>query len=175
MKVLDKEFELFITAKEIDKHAEKLAQRIEVDYKGKTPTFLVILNGAFIFAADLMKKYHGDCKVSFMKLSSYEGTTSTGLIKKHIDAENLEGQDVIITEDIVDTGNSLEFILDYLNKQNVKSKRIVSMFHKPDAYKKPYPIDYIGMNIPDKFILGYGLDYEGYGRNLPDIYQLKTT
>jgi len=175
MKVLDKEFELFITAKEIDKYAEKLAKKIEADYKGKTPTFLVILNGAFIFAADLMKKYHGDCKVSFMKLSSYEGTTSTGLIKKHIDAENLEGQDVIITEDIVDTGNSLEFILDYLDKQNVKSKRIVSMFHKPDAYKKPYPIDYIGMNIPDKFILGYGLDYEGYGRNLPDIYQLKTT
>jgi hypoxanthine phosphoribosyltransferase len=175
MKVLDKEFELFITAKEIDKHVKKLAKTIEEDYKGKTPVFLVVLNGAFIFAADLVRQYPGNCKLSFMRLSSYEGTKSSGQIKKHIEAENLRGQDVIITEDIVDTGNSLEFILDYLEKQNVKSKSIVSMFHKPDAYKKPYPIDYIGMNIPDKFILGYGLDYDGYGRNLPDIYQLKTS
>jgi len=175
MKVLDKEFELFITASEIEKQVKQLAKTIEQDYKNKTPTFLVILNGAFIFAADLMKHYKGDCKVSFMRLSSYEGITSTGHVKKHIEAENLQDQDVIITEDIVDTGHSLEYILDYLDTQNVKSKRILSMFHKPKAYKKHYPLDYIGMNIPDKFILGYGLDYDGYGRNLPDIYQLKTS
>lgn len=175
MKVLDKEFELFITAKEIDKHVKELAKKIGEDYKEKTPVFLVVLNGAFIFAADLVRQYPGDCKLSFMRLSSYEGTKSSGQIKKHIEAENLQNQDVIITEDIVDTGNSLEYITEYLETQNVKSKRIVSMFHKPDAYKKPYTIDYIGMNIPDRFILGYGLDYEGYGRNLPDIYQLKKT
>jgi hypoxanthine phosphoribosyltransferase len=175
MKVLDKEFELFITADVINENVIKLAKRIEEDYKDKSPTFLVILNGAFMFAADLMKHYKGECKVSFLRLSSYEGTKTTGKIKKHIEAENLENEHVIITEDIVDTGNSLEYILNYLKTQNIKSQRIVSMFHKPDAYNKSYPIDYIGMNIPDKFILGYGLDYDGFGRNLPDIYQLKTS
>lgn len=175
MNVLDKEFELFIPADDINQGVKKLALEIEKDYKDKTPVFLVILNGAFMFAADLMKHYNGTCKVSFMKLSSYEGTKSTGKIKKHIEAENLDNEDIIITEDIVDTGNSLDYILEYLDKQNVKSKRIVSMFHKPEAYKKKHTIDYIGMSIPDKFILGYGLDYNGHGRNLPDIYQLKNT
>jgi len=175
MKILDKEFERFITAEKIIEKVKTIAETIEEDYKDKTPTFLVILNGAFMFAADLMKYYKGPCMVSFMRLSSYEGTTSSGQIKKHIEAQNLENEDIIIIEDIVDTGNSLEYIFNYLEKQNVKSKRIASMFHKPDAYQKSYPIDYIGMNIPDKFILGYGLDYDGYGRNLPDIYQLKTS
>lgn len=175
MKVLDKEFELFISAEDIHKNIKTVAKRIEEDYRDKTPTFLVILNGAFMFAADLMKHYNGPCKVSFMRISSYKGTASTGKIQSHIEASNLENEDVIITEDIVDTGNSLEFILNYLETKNLKSKRIASMFHKPDAYQKTYPIDYIGMNIPDKFILGYGLDYEGFGRNLPDIYQLKTS
>ncbi len=175
MKVLDKEFELFISAEEIIENVKSIAETIEEDYKHKTPTFLVILNGAFMFAADLMKHYKGPCKVSFMRLSSYEGTTSSGQIKKHIEAQNLENEDVIIIEDIVDTGNSLEYIFNYLETQHIKSKRIASMFHKAAAYQKSYPIDYIGMNIPDKFILGYGLDYDGYGRNLPDVYQLKTT
>jgi len=175
MKVLDKKFELFISAEKIIEKVKTIAQTIEEDYKDKTPTFLVILNGAFMFAADLMKYYKGPCKVSFMRLSSYEGTTSSGKIKKHVEADNLQNEDVIIIEDIVDTGNSLEYIFNYLETQHVKSKRMACMFHKPDAYQKAYSIDYIGMNIPDKFILGYGLDYDGYGRNLSDIYQLKTS
>lgn len=175
MIVLDKQFELFIPQQEIQQSIKKLADEIYKDYSGKSPTFLVVLNGAFMFAADLMKKYKGNCKVSFMRISSYKGTSSSGKIKTHIEASNLENEDVIIVEDIVDTGNSLEFIWDYLNKKSTKSQKIVSLFHKPEAYKKSLPIHYIGMNIPDKFILGYGLDYDGYGRNLPDVYQLKTS
>ncbi len=175
MTVLDKQFELFIPQNKIQQSVEILAEEIYKDYADKTPVFLVILNGAFIFAADLMKHYKGSCKVSFMRISSYEGTSTTGKIKTHIEASGIKNEDVIIVEDIVDTGNSLEFIWQYLEEQNVKSKKIVSLFHKPKAYKKELPLDYIGMNIPDKFILGYGLDYDGHGRNLPDIYQLKTT
>lgn len=175
MIVLDKEFELFIPQKEINLSVQTLAEKIFKDYADKSPVFLVILNGAFIFAADLMKHYKGPCKVSFMRISSYDGTSTTGNIKTHIESAALENEDVIIVEDIVDTGNSLEFIYAYLDKKAIKSKKIVSLFHKPDAYKKKLPIHYIGMNIPDKFILGYGLDYKGYGRNLPDVYQLKTT
>jgi hypoxanthine phosphoribosyltransferase len=175
MTVLDKQFELFIPQDKIRQSVKTLAEEIYKDYAEKTPTFLVVLNGAFIFAADLMKHYKGHCKVSFMRISSYEGTSSSGKIKTHIEASNLENEDVIIVEDIVDTGNSLEFIWEYLDNQKVRSKKIVSLFHKPDAYKKKLPLHYIGMNIPDKFILGYGLDYNGYGRNLPDVFQLKTT
>jgi hypoxanthine phosphoribosyltransferase len=175
MTVLDKQFELFISKNEIAQSVQSLAEKIYADYADKSPTFLVILNGAFMFAGDLLKHYKGQCKVSFMRISSYEGTTTTGKIKTHIEASNIDNEDVIIVEDIVDTGNSLEFIWDYLDKKSVKSKKIVSLFHKPEAYKKSISIDYIGMNIPDKFILGYGLDYDGYGRNLPDVYQLKTT
>lgn len=174
MTVRDLQFELFIPKGKINKCVETLAQAIYKDYKEKTPVFLVILNGAFMFASDLMKHYPGECKLSFMRLSSYQGTRSTGKIKTLIEVEQLENEDVIIVEDIVDTGNSIEYIIQHLKTKNLKSYRIASLFHKPDAYKKPYPIDYIGMNIPDKFILGYGLDYNGLGRNLPDVYKLKT-
>jgi len=175
MTILDKQFELFIPNNRIMQSVNSLADQIYEDYAQKKPVFLVILNGAFIFAADLLKYYKGECKVNFLKISSYEGTSSSGKIKTHIDAVNLENEDIIVVEDIIDTGNSLEFITDYLNNKNIKSKKIVSLFHKPEAYKKSFPIDYIGMEIPDKFILGYGLDYDGYGRNLPDVYQLKTS
>lgn len=175
MTVLDKQFELFIPQHEIQQSIKKLAEDLYNDYSKKTPVFAVILNGAFMFAGDLLKHYKGECKVSFIRISSYKGTTSSGKIKKHIESENIENEDVIIVEDIVDTGNSLEYIWNYLDEKSVKSKNIVSLFHKPEAYKKSIPLHYIGMNIPDKFILGYGLDYDGYGRNLPDIYQLKTT
>jgi hypoxanthine phosphoribosyltransferase len=175
MTVLDQEFELFISQDEIQQSVKSLAEKLYRDYADKSPTFLVVLNGAFMFASDLMKHYKGDCKVSFMKISSYKGTSTTGEITKHIEASNLENENIIVVEDIVDTGNSLEYIWAYLNNQSIKSKKIVSLFHKPEAYKKGIPIDYVGINIPDKFILGYGLDYNGYGRNLPEIYQLKTT
>ena len=175
MKIRDLNFKLFISRDEIELCIKELAEQIQQDYADKTPTFLIILNGAFMFASDLIKHYKGDCKVSFMRLSSYRGTRSTGSVKNLIDAEELENEDVIIVEDIVDTGNSIEFILNHLKTKNIKSKRIVSLFHKPEAYHKTHHIDYIGKNIPDKFIVGYGLDYEGLGRNLPDVYQLKTS
>ena len=175
MKIRDLHFKLFISQDEIELCVKELAQQIQKDYADKVPTFLVILNGAFMFASDLVKHYKGDCKVSFMQLSSYRGARSTGNVKNYIDAEKLRDEDVIIVEDIVDTGNSYEYILNYLETKNIKSSRIVSLFHKPDAYLKTYHIDYIGKNIPDKFIVGYGLDYEGLGRNLPDVYQLKTS
>jgi hypoxanthine phosphoribosyltransferase len=175
MTVLDKQFELFISQNEIARSVQSLAEKIYKDYADKSPVFLVVLNGAFMFAADLMKHYKGQCKINFLRISSYEGTSSTGKIKTHIEANGIDNEDVIIVEDIVDTGNSLEFIWDYLDKKSVRSKKIVSLFHKPEAYKKTLHIDYIGMNIPDRFILGYGLDYDGYGRNLPDVYQLKST
>jgi len=174
MTVKDLQFELFITQDQINKRVEQLASSLQKDYKGKTPTFLIILNGAFMFASDLMKHYQGQCKVSFMRLASYRGTRSTGKINNYLDAEQLENEDIIIIEDIVDTGNSIEYIIQHLKTKNLKSCRIASLFYKPDAYKKSYSIDYIGFEIPDKFILGYGLDYNGLGRNLPDIYQLKT-
>jgi len=175
MKIEDLEFKPFITREEIDESVKKLADQIQKDYADKSPTFLVILNGAFMFASDLVKKYNGDCKMSFMQLSSYRGLKSTGEVKNLIDAQHLEDEDVIIVEDIVDTGNSLDYILDYLKNKNIRSKRIASLFHKPDAYQKNHRIDYIGKSIPDKFIVGYGLDYNGLGRNLPDVYQLKTS
>jgi len=174
MTVKDLQFELFITQDQINKRVEQLASSLQKDYKGKTPTFLIILNGAFMFASDLMKHYQGQCKVSFMRLASYRGTRSTGKINNYLDAEQLENEDIIIIEDIVDTGNSIEYIIQHLKTKNLKSYRIASLFYKPNAYKKSYSIDYIGFEIPDKFILGYGLDYNGLGRNLPDIYQLKT-
>lgn len=175
MTVRDLQFELFITQDRINQCVETLAQTIHKDYQDKTPIFLVILNGAFMFASDLMKHYPGECKVSFMRLASYRGTRSTGEIKTYLEAEQFDNEDVIILEDIVDTGNSIEYIIQHLKTKNPKSYRIVSLFHKPDVYKKSYTINYIGMNIPDKFILGYGLDYNGLGRNLPDVYQLKTS
>jgi len=174
MKIKDLQFVHFLSQNEIEDCVQNLAEKIQKDYAGKTPTFLVILNGAFIFASDLVRHYKGDCSVSFMRLSSYRGTQSTGIVKNLIDAEKLENEDVIIVEDIVDTGNSIDYILDYLKTKNIKSKRIVSLFHKPSAYLKTHHIDYVGINIPDKFVVGYGLDYEGLGRNLPDVYQLKT-
>lgn len=175
MTIRDLEFELFITQNAINERVEELARTIQKDYKGKTPIFLIILNGAFMFASDLIKHYQGECRVSFMRLASYRGTRSTGNINTYLEAEQLNNEDVIIVEDIVDTGNSIEYIIEHLKTKNPNTYRIVSLFHKPDAYKKLYPIDYIGISIPDKFIVGYGLDYNGLGRNLPDVYQLKTS
>lgn len=174
MIIKDLQFVPFISQSEIQNCVKNLAEKIQEDYAHKTPTFLVILNGAFMFASDLLKHYKGDCNVNFMRLSSYRGTQSTGNVKNLIQADNLENKDIIIVEDIVDTGNSIDYILDYLKTKNTKSRCIVSLFHKPEAYLKTHHIDYIGKNIPDKFIVGYGLDYEGLGRNLPDVYQLKT-
>ncbi|WP_322962723.1 hypoxanthine phosphoribosyltransferase [Psychroflexus curvus] len=174
VKLHDLEFEPYLDQKTLQKSVKQLAERICADYTTKTPVFLGILNGAFMFLSDLMKYYEGDCEISFTKLASYEGISSTGEVSTLLGAGNLKGKDVIVVEDIVDTGNTLEHIVDVLKNEGVASYKIASLFLKPEAYKKTLPIDYVGIEIPNKFIVGYGLDYNGLGRNISEIYQLKS-
>lgn len=174
VKLHDLEFEPYLDQNTLEQTIKELAQRISADYSSKTPVFLGILNGAFMFMSDLMKHYEGDCEISFTKLASYEGISSTGEVSTLLGAGNLRGKDVIVVEDIVDTGNTLEHIVEVLKKEGVASYKIASLFLKPEAYKKTLPIDYVGMEIPNKFIVGYGLDYNGLGRNISEIYQLKS-
>ncbi|WP_026302556.1 phosphoribosyltransferase family protein [Psychroflexus tropicus] len=173
VKLHDLEFEPYLDQQAIESSVKIIAEHIYSDYQSKTPVFLGILNGAFMFLSDLMKFYKGDCEISFTKLASYEGTSSTQNINTLLGAGNLEGKDVIVVEDIVDTGHTLEHIVDVLKTEQVASYKIASLFFKPEAYLKSLPIDYIGLEIPNKFIVGYGLDYNGLGRNLSEIYQLK--
>lgn len=171
----DKTFVPFISEKSIATAVKKLAQEIADDMKGDTPLFIGVLNGAFMVVSDLMRVYPGNCEVSFVKLASYEGTTTSGKVSELIGInESIEGRTVILIEDIVDTGNTLEVLHQLFANQNLKSLKTATLFFKPEAYKKNLKIDYIGIEIPNKFIVGYGLDYDGLGRNLPQIYQLKT-
>jgi len=173
IKVKDLEFTVSITAKEIDKAAQKVADEINRDLKDKTPLFLVILNGAFMFAADLFKKINIECEVSFVKLSSYVGTKTTSTVRELIGLDEvLKDRYVVIVEDIIDTGITMENTIQKLKHLEAADVRIATLLFKPDAFQKNYPIDYIGMEIPNEFIVGYGLDYDGYARNLPDIYTL---
>lgn len=171
----DKTFVLFISEKQIATAIEKLALEISENLNGETPLFIGVLNGAFMVVSDLMRAYPGNCEVSFVKMASYEGTSTTGVVNELIGInQNLEGRTVILVEDIVDTGNTLEVLHQIFSKQNIKSLKTATLFFKPEAYKKNLKIDYIGIEIPNKFIVGYGLDYDGLGRNLPQVYQLKT-
>ncbi len=175
IKLHDKEFEPFIDKNRIAKYVKYLAEVIADDLdKDEQPIFIGILNGSFIFAADFVREYPYDCHISFVKLASYEGTNSSGKVKQLVGInEDLEGKTVVILEDIIDSGNTLSEIYKIFQNQNVKSLKIATLFFKPDVFTKALPIDYIGKSIEDKFIVGYGLDYDGLGRNLPDIYQLK--
>ncbi len=175
VKLGDKTFVPYLTEDKIAVAVKQVAQKINTDYAGKNPLFLVILNGSFLFAADLLRAIDSDgCEVSFVKFSSYSGTESTGKVKELIGLnEHLDGRDVIIVEDIVDTGNTIVQMMDDLLKRNPASVRIAALLFKPEAYKKQIKIDYVGMEIPNAFIVGYGLDYDGLGRNLKDIYVIK--
>jgi hypoxanthine phosphoribosyltransferase len=171
--VHDKEFVLYITAAEIEKQVTRVAAEINKDYEGKRPLFIAILNGAFIFAADLLKKVTLDAEISFIKLASYKGIKSTGKVVTAIGLDvDLHHRDVVIIEDIVDTGKTLFQFLPQLAHQNPSSLKIASLLHKPTALLHPLKIDYLGFTIPDKFVIGYGLDYDGLGRNIKEIYQL---
>jgi hypoxanthine phosphoribosyltransferase len=173
VKVKDKEFSLFLTAEEIDEGVAQVAEMINNDMEGIKPLFLCILNGAFIFASDLLKKITVDCEISFVKLSSYAGTKSTNTIRELIGLDqSIEGRTIIILEDIVDTGLTMEYTRKKLKELGAIDVRIATLLFKPEAFKKDYSLDYIGIAIPNKFIVGYGLDYDGLGRNLPDIYQI---
>ncbi len=170
----DKEFVPFISAEEIDFAIAQMAEQVAADFGDEIPVFVGVLNGAFMVVSDFMKHYKGQCEVSFVKFSSYEGTSTTNELKQLIGLnQDLTGRTVIIIEDIVDTGNTVEGLKALFKKQEVKHLKIATLFFKPDAFKKDIKLDYVGIRIPDKFIVGFGLDYDGLGRNLPEVYQLK--
>ncbi len=170
----DKQFVPFISAQEIDFAVAKIAGLVQDDFADETPIFVGILNGAFMVVSDFMKYYKSPCEVTFIKMASYEGTSSTNEVKQLIGLnQDLTGRTVIVLEDIVDTGNTLVALKELFKQQNVKHFKIATLFFKPEAYKQNIKIDYVGIRIPNKFIVGYGLDYNGLGRNLPEIYKLK--
>ena len=169
----DKHFVPFISAEEIEFAIVNMAKQMDDDFFDDVPVFVGVLNGSFMVLSDLMKQYRGMCEVSFVKMTSYEGTQSTNAVKQLIGLnQNLEGRTVVIVEDIVDTGNTVEQLKAIFKEQKVKHLKIATLFLKPDVYKKDIKLDYVGIRIPNKFIVGYGLDYDGLGRNLKDIYQL---
>ncbi len=173
VQVKDKLFEIYINRSEIEKNVRRLAGEIAADMRDKDPLFLVILNGAFMFAADLFKMLEFPCEVSFTKLASYKGTESTENVKELIGVGNeIKDRHVIIVEDIIDTGITLEHLQNTLKSHNPASVNLATMLFKPDAFRKDYPIRYKGMDIANDFVIGYGLDYDGYGRNYPDIYKV---
>lgn len=170
----DKQFVPFISASAIAIAIAEMVTKVEVDLKDEVPIFIGVLNGSFMVVADFVKNYTKPCEVSFVKLNSYKGTETTHKVKQLIGInEDLTGRTVVILEDIIDTGNTLVTLKELFASQNLKSLKIATLFFKPEAYKKDITIDYIGMRIPNKFIVGYGLDYDGLGRNLPEVYQLK--
>lgn len=173
IQVLDKKFEPYITSAQISEQVAKLGARLNEDYAGKKPLFIAILNGSFMFASDLFKELTIEAEICFIKLASYKGTKSTGNVITSIGLDMpLQDRHVIIVEDIVDTGKTLHEFLPQLINQQPASLRIASLLHKPEALVFPLTIDYLGFSVPNKFLLGYGLDYDGLGRNLKEIYQL---
>ena len=173
IQVLDKKFQPYLKAEAIHEQIGKLAAQINQDYAGKRPLFIAILNGSFMFAADLFKELTIDAEICFIKLASYKGTRSTGNVITSIGLdEPLKGRHVVIVEDIVDTGKTLHEFLPQLLNQQPASLKIAALLHKPAALVFPLTIDYLGFSVPNKFLLGYGLDYDGLGRNLKEIYQL---
>ena len=171
--IKDKTFKTSITEVEIKARVKALAQQISKDMEGKTPLFLGVLNGAFIFAADLMREMTIPCEISFVNLASYQGTTSTGKVKEVLGInENLSGRTVIIVEDIVESGQTMKRMVESLGTRNPASVHICALFFKPDKLQEELTLDYVAFRIPDDFIVGYGLDYDQLGRNLKDIYTI---
>ena len=173
IQVHDLQFVPYLSAEQIQSKVHQLGAAISQDYKGKQPLFISILNGAFIFAADLVRACELDCEIAFTQLSSYEGTSSTGKVKLKIPLTTaVEGRDVVIVEDIVDTGRTLHYFMEYLQSLKPASIALAALLVKPTAIEYPVKVDYAGFEIPNKFVVGYGLDYNDLGRNLADIYQL---
>ncbi|MGB8358786.1 MAG: hypoxanthine phosphoribosyltransferase [Bacteroidales bacterium] len=171
--VLDREFTEYITEDEIQSRITAMADKITEDLKDHDVLFFGILNGSFLFAADIFRQIKLNAQISFIKLASYEGTGSSGKIKELIGwNEDISGKTVVVLEDIVDTGSTLERIIGELTLRKASEVKICTLLFKPDAYTKDIPIDYIGFEIPNSFVVGYGLDYDGYGRNLKSIYKI---
>jgi hypoxanthine phosphoribosyltransferase len=175
IQVLDKKFVPYISKETLAARIAELGKQINQDYKGEKPLFIAILNGSFMFAADLFKELTIDAEICFIKLASYKGTKSTGNVITSIGLdEPLTDRHVIVIEDIVDTGKTLSVFLPQLQVQDPKTLKIASLLHKPEALQHHITIDYLGFSVPNKFLLGYGLDYDGLGRNLKEIYQLSS-
>ncbi|MBK6829010.1 MAG: hypoxanthine phosphoribosyltransferase [Chitinophagaceae bacterium] len=173
VKVHDKQFEVYLSEAVILERVKALAEQISQDYAGKKPLFIAILNGSFMFASDLFKQLHIEAELCFIKLASYKGMKSSGNVVTSIGLEDdLFGKEVIIVEDIVDTGKTLHHFLPKLMHQQPKSLKIATLLHKSEATTYPLALDYVGFDIPNKFVVGYGLDYDGLGRNLKEIYQV---
>jgi hypoxanthine phosphoribosyltransferase len=173
VKILDKTFKKSISSEQIQEAIGNVAEKLNNDLKDKDVIFLGILNGAFMFAADLFKKININCQISFLKVASYQGTSSSGTVKRLIGVnEDIENKIVVILEDIIDSGITMEYLLKQLKGYEPKEIRIATLLLKPDALKVDLNIDYVAIKIPNEFIVGYGLDYDGYGRNLKDIYTL---
>ncbi len=167
----DKQFRVMISAEEIDQAVDKVAKELNERYAGRTPIFLGVLSGSFLFLSDLVRKISFDSQLAFVKISSYEGTQSTGEVKQQFGVDfDIEGRDVIIVEDIVETGHSMNYLLDHLRRRNPASVSICTLFFKPEKFLYEYAIDYKVFSIGNEFIVGYGLDYNQLGRNLKDIY-----
>jgi len=174
VEVKDKVFRKFITREQIDQVVREIAGRINTDYAGRNPLLLPVLNGAFVFAADLIRQLTIPCQISFVKYASYVGTKTSEEVKELIGLnEELRGRHVIVVEDIVDTGITMDHLLKELAGYHPVSVRLACFSLKPEAFVKSFKIDYLGMEIPNAFVVGYGLDYDGYGRNLPEIYKLE--
>ena len=166
-------FKMKIAASEINKAVADVARQINTNLKDKKPLFLAVLNGSFMFASDLMKKINIECEISFVKVASYEGTSSTGSMKQLIGInEDITGRTIIIVEDIVDTGSTIENVYQQLKQLGAADIRVATLLFKPEAYTKTVPIEYAAIVVPNDFLVGYGLDYDGLGRNLEDIYVL---
>ncbi len=174
MRINDKEFIPYLSQSEIEAAIKRLAEKLNTDYSDKLPLFIPILNGAFMFASELFKHINIPCEISFIKLASYKGTVSSGnvMIAAGLD-KNIKDRHVIVLEDILDTGKTLSVFLPDLEKQQPASLKIAALLHKPEATIHEIKLDYNCFKIPDKFVIGFGLDYNGLGRNIPSIYQLK--
>jgi hypoxanthine phosphoribosyltransferase len=167
----DKTFKVMITAEEIDSAVERVAQQLNERYAGRTPVFLGVLSGSFLFMSDLVRKTTFNSQLAFVKISSYQGTESTGEVKQQLGVDfDIEGRDIIIVEDIVETGHSMNYLLDYLKQRKPASIAICTLFFKPEKFLYDYKVDYVALSIGNEFIVGYGLDYNQLGRNLKDIY-----
>lgn len=174
VKVRDKEFELFISEAEILQAIDRIAEQMNKDLDGKDPLFVCILNGSFMFAAELMKRVTIPSEISFVRMASYQGTKSSGKIKEVYGLEeDIKDRTVVLIEDIVDTGHTMSLILDQLTCDNPKEIKVATLLFKPEALKSDVKLDYVALEIPSDFIVGFGLDYDGYGRNMPDIYKIK--
>lgn len=173
VKIRDKEFEKYLSQAEIETAIDRVAEQMTADLSDSDPLFIAILNGSFMFVSELMKRVNIPSELTFIKLASYDGVSSTGDVKRILALnKSIENRTVVILEDIVDTGNTMDHIIKELSIQNPKEIKVATLLFKPDALVKKVPLDYVALEIPSDFIVGYGLDYDGYGRNLPDIYKV---